>query len=81
LKLPTAVRALCAIGCGLAVLPFNSSLRGQSPEGKLRVYYVAADEIQWDYAPAGREEAMGHPFDELQKGYCGVRATQNWAHL
>jgi len=69
LKLPFTVRALCAIGCLLAVLPFNSSLRAQSPEGKPRVYYVAADEIQWDYAPTGREEAMGHPFDVLQKGY------------
>lgn len=37
--------------------------------GKIRSYYIAADEVSWDYAPAGRDEAMGHPFDELQKGF------------
>ena len=41
---------------------------GQSP-GKTRTYYIAADEVDWDYAPAGRDEAMGRPFDELQKGF------------
>ena len=39
------------------------------PAGTTRTYYVAADEVQWDYAPAGRDEAMGHPFDETEKGY------------
>jgi hypothetical protein len=29
-----------------------------------RTYHVAADEVNWDYAPSGREEAMGHPFDD-----------------
>jgi FtsP/CotA-like multicopper oxidase with cupredoxin domain len=43
--------------------------RAQSSAGKTRVYYVAADEVEWDYAPAGRDEAMGMAFDELQKGY------------
>jgi manganese oxidase len=58
----------CAV-CLLAPLFWSRPLRGQSPPGKTRVYYVAADEVNWDYAPTGRDEAMGHPFDELQKGY------------
>ena len=29
----------------------------------------AADEVNWDYAPAGRDEAMGMPFDAVAKGY------------
>jgi hephaestin len=37
--------------------------------GKTRTYYVAAEEMNWNYAPSGRDEAMGHPFDELEKGY------------
>lgn len=37
--------------------------------GKIRTYYIAADEVEWDYAPTGRDEAMGTPFDALQKGY------------
>ncbi|MBV8070685.1 MAG: hypothetical protein JO270_12320, partial [Acidobacteriaceae bacterium] len=36
---------------------------------KTRVYYVAADEVNWDYAPSGRDEAMGMDFDAIGKGY------------
>ena len=32
------------------------------PGGKVRTYYIAAEETAWDYAPSGRDEAMGHPF-------------------
>lgn len=38
-------------------------------QGEVRTYYVAADEVNWDYAPAGRDEAMGMPFDALEKGF------------
>src|SRR3954447_8215705 len=27
-----------------------------------RVYYIAADEVNWDYAPAGRNVIAGRPF-------------------
>jgi hephaestin len=37
--------------------------------GKTRTYYVAAVEMNWDYAPSGRDEAMGMPFDEIAKLY------------
>ena len=59
----------------LVLLLWNHPLTAQSAEGKPRVYYIAADEINWDYAPNGRDEAMGHAFDELQKGY-----TESSAH-
>ena len=39
------------------------------PAGKTRTYYVAADEVQWDYAPSGRDEAMGMEFDAIAKTY------------
>ena len=32
------------------------------PGGKLRSHYIAAEEVDWDYAPLGRDEMMGHPF-------------------
>jgi FtsP/CotA-like multicopper oxidase with cupredoxin domain len=52
---------------------FASVARGQnkttSPHGKTRTYYVAADEVNWNYTPAGRDEAMGMPFDEIEKLY------------
>jgi FtsP/CotA-like multicopper oxidase with cupredoxin domain len=48
-------------------------IRAQSnagkPQGKTRTYYIAADEVNWNYAPSGRDEAMGMPFDEISKLY------------
>lgn len=41
----------------------------QIADGKIRTYYVAAEELNWDYAPTGRNEAMGMPFDEDEKPY------------
>ena len=38
-----------------------------SPSGGLtRTYYVAADEVEWDYAPTGRDEMMGHALDSAE---------------
>lgn len=31
-------------------------------EGKVRTYYVAADEVEWDYAPDGIDHMTGKPF-------------------
>lgn len=36
---------------------------------RVRIYFIAAEETLWDYAPSGRDEAMGRPFDEFQKNY------------
>jgi FtsP/CotA-like multicopper oxidase with cupredoxin domain len=33
--------------------------------GKTRTYYIAADEVQWDYAPSGKNLITGDPFDEV----------------
>ena len=38
---------------------------GQS-SGKTRTYYIAADEVDWDYAPGGINKMMGMNFE----GYC-----------
>jgi len=68
-----AACAFLGVSCMVGMLFFGSTARGQSapaaPEGKTRTYYVAADEVNWDYAPSGRDEAMGHPFDEIEKVY------------
>jgi manganese oxidase len=62
-----------SLGFGLSVLFFVAAASSQTAPaasaGKTRIYYIAADELNWDYAPSGRDEAMGKPFDELQKGY------------
>lgn len=61
-------------GIGLiGMLFFRLPARAQAPPGertgKTRTYYVAADEVNWDYAPSGRDEAMGHPFNDVEKPY------------
>ena len=33
---------------------------------KVRMYYVAADEIQWDYTPTGSNQVSGHAFDAIE---------------
>ena len=40
----------------------------QHPAGVTRTYYIAADEVEWDYAPSGRDEMMGHGLDTVEMG-------------
>jgi FtsP/CotA-like multicopper oxidase with cupredoxin domain len=35
--------------------------------GKVRTYYVAADELDWDYAPSGIDQMMNTPFEGMAK--------------
>ncbi len=36
---------------------------------KIHTYYIAADEVEWDYAPSGMDQMMGMPFDTRAKTY------------
>src|SRR5947207_15472904 len=47
----------------LALTPFAKA------EGKTRTYYIAVDEIDWDYTPMGMDKMMGMPFDKNSKMY------------
>ncbi|MGB6978795.1 MAG: multicopper oxidase domain-containing protein, partial [Candidatus Acidiferrales bacterium] len=42
---------------------FACAVQPQSAPGKVRTYYVAADEVDWDYAPDGVNKMMGMKFD------------------
>ncbi len=35
--------------------------------GKVRTYYVAAEEVEWDYAPDGIDHMTGKPFEDYAK--------------
>ena len=63
-----AVSILCALPAQLHAAPAAHA-------GKTRIYYVAADEVNWDYAPSGRDEAMGMPFDDIAKGFVETSAN------
>ncbi len=56
---------------GLCVLPLAAQQKsGSAPaQGKVRQYYIAADELDWDYAPSGRDQMMAMPFESVAKSY------------
>jgi manganese oxidase len=41
----------------------------QSTSGVMRTYYVAADEVNWDYAPSNIDLVSGRPFDADERVY------------
>lgn len=45
--------------------PGISAAEGQpdAPPGKIRTYYIAADEVEWDYAPGNMNGFTGKPYD------------------
>ena len=63
---------LFAVG-GLAQLaatpaaPQASSVSG--PTGRVRTYYVAAEEVEWDYAPLGKDMTTGKAFEGTAVAY------------
>jgi FtsP/CotA-like multicopper oxidase with cupredoxin domain len=70
------IRVLLTFFSGLTLLPSltpsspHPHVRNEDPQrGHVRVYFIAADEPDWDYAPSGKEDAMGHPFNEFEKNY------------
>jgi manganese oxidase len=42
---------------------------GASVAPAVRTYYIAADEIDWDYVPSGIDQMSGEPFDATQRLY------------
>jgi FtsP/CotA-like multicopper oxidase with cupredoxin domain len=40
-----------------------------APPAKTRTYYVAADEVIWDYVPGGTNAVTGRPFDAVERHF------------
>ena len=56
--------------CGFCMAPLAAQqATGAAKVGKVRQYYVAADELDWDYAPSGIDQMMGMPFEGVAKLY------------
>src|SRR5262245_9861912 len=49
------------MGCGGRPGDFDESA---SELGVTRTYFIAADEVEWDYAPLGFNNITGEPFDD-----------------
>ena len=52
-----------------AVLILFSSVVFAQSQGRTRTYYIAADEVDWDYAPGGIDKMMGMKFDGYSKTF------------
>lgn len=60
-KQPTTTLAVVCLACTLfACCAFAKA------EGKTRTYYIAVDEVNWDYAPSGIDQLTGKPFDHME---------------
>jgi FtsP/CotA-like multicopper oxidase with cupredoxin domain len=46
---------------------------GRATAGATRTYYIAADSVQWNYTPDGRNDLAGQPFDETAETYVAAR--------
>lgn len=55
----------------MIVLPLQSQTSGTT-----RTYYIAADEVTWDYAPSGTNVISGRPFQGLENMWARRGPTQ-----
>ena len=61
-----ALVALCACSAGT----------GGAPTPRTRTYYVAADEVAWDYAPGAEVNLItGQPYDSVARTFVGNGPT------
>jgi FtsP/CotA-like multicopper oxidase with cupredoxin domain len=64
------VRPPSALLCLLLALPQACAPGGgDAHPSSTRTYYVAADEVDWDYAPSGRDGITGQPFTGMSARY------------
>jgi hephaestin len=59
------VVSACCFGLAMGQKGKQSTTGG----AQTRLYYVAADEVEWDYAPGGVEPMTGKPFEGMAKAY------------
>lgn len=58
---------VCLFLCLVAACGAGMTQPAAGGKGQTRVYYIAADEVVWDYAPTGMNQAEGRPFDDVEK--------------
>ena len=63
----TALLALLAGCLGDDVPAQPTTTTTTSYVGQTRTYFIAADEVVWDYAPLGINNITGQPFDEVAR--------------
>jgi FtsP/CotA-like multicopper oxidase with cupredoxin domain len=54
---------------GTALVTLCGAAPAPAVSGQVRTYYIAADEVDWNYAPSGMDKVMGTPFDAMERNY------------
>lgn len=64
-----AVTTFLVIGGGInrGLSPWGA--RPAASSGTVRTYYIAADEVDWNYAPSDHDHMTGRPYDERARYY------------
>ncbi|HET6177053.1 MAG TPA: hypothetical protein VFE61_08990, partial [Candidatus Sulfotelmatobacter sp.] len=65
LSLCIAAVLLCPVIASTQTMTNMASKTGASPQtspGRTRIYYIAADDVTWDYVPGGLDVITGQPF-------------------
>lgn len=67
-RIAVAGALAAVVAVGLALFPGFGGGGGNATAagGQTRTYYVAADEVKWDYAPSGRNQITGKPFGDTE---------------
>ncbi len=64
--------SLVVIAIWMCVLGASHSAAQQTTDSsgpKVHTYYIAVDEVEWDYAPSGINQVTGKPFDKMEEVY------------
>ncbi len=46
----------------------------RAPPARTHMYYIAADEVNWDFAPSGSNQIGGRPFDNVERPFVEAQA-------
>lgn len=60
---------LALVAAGVVVVPAMATQRDKKSHARVRTYYIAADEIVWDYAPHGRNMIGNEPFNAAESEF------------
>lgn len=55
------------MGALYEVRPCSRQALASTLEGKVRKYYIAAKEVQWDYGPSGLDASSGKRLSEADR--------------
>ena len=72
---PIAIRSSMLLSASLAVtvalagIGCSAASGGGAGGGRTRTYYVAAEEVAWNYAPSGIDQMMNMPFSGIAKKF------------